>query len=103
MRSFFRKFKGMINTYRPCRLPEQQRPASKVTKDRLHTAMQTLERYKAGKARLDARLVEVEQWWKIRHWAWMQETGARADMKTSSGWLFNVIVSKHADGIHRKY
>ena len=80
-------------------VPEQQRPASKVTKERLHTAMQTLERYKAGKARLDARLVEVEQWWKIRHWEWMQETGARADMKTSSGWLFNVIISKHADGI----
>lgn len=79
--------------------PEQHKPASKVTKERLHTAMQTLERYKAGKARLDARLVEVEQWWKIRHWEWMQETGAKHDMKTSSGWLFNVIISKHADGI----
>lgn len=80
-------------------VPEQHKPASKVTKERLHTAMQTLERYKAGKARLDARLVEVEQWWKIRHWEWMQETGAKHDMKTSSGWLFNVIISKHADGI----
>ena len=79
--------------------PEVQSVAKKMTKDRVHKAMQTLEKYKAGKARLDARLVEVEQWWKIRHWEWMQETGAKGDMKTASGWLFNVIISKHADGI----
>ena len=80
-------------------VPEVQVQAPKMTKERLEKARQTLEKYKAGKARLDARLVEVEQWWKIRHWEWMQEKGARDDMKTSSGWLFNVIVSKHADGI----
>lgn len=80
-------------------VPEAAAPVSKVTKERLAKAMHTLEKYKAGKARLDSRLVEVEQWWKIRHWEWMQEKGAKDDMKTSSGWLFNVIVSKHADGI----
>ena len=80
-------------------VPKAAAPVSKMTKERLHMAMQTLEKYKGGKARLDQRLVEVEQWWKIRHWEWMQEKGAKDDMKTSSGWLFNVIVSKHADGI----
>lgn len=80
-------------------VPESAAPVSKMTKERLEKARQTLEKYKAGKSRLDSRLVEVEQWWKIRHWEWMQEKGARDDMKTSSGWLFNVIVSKHADGI----
>lgn len=80
-------------------VPEVQPVAQKMTKERVHKAMQTLEKYKAGKAKLDARLVEVEQWWKIRHWEWMQETGAKSDMKTASGWLFNVIISKHADGI----
>ena len=80
-------------------VPETAAPVSKMTKERIHGALQRLEKYKAGKAKLDARLVEVEQWWKIRHWEWMQETGAAQDMKTSSGWLFNVIISKHADGI----
>lgn len=80
-------------------VPEVQVQAPKMTKERLTRAMQTLNKYKGGKAKLDQRLVEVEQWWKIRHWEWMQEKGARDDMKTSSGWLFNVIVSKHADGI----
>ena len=80
-------------------VPEMQPAAPKMTKERLHTAMQTLEKYKGGKAKLDQRLVEVEQWWKMRHWEWMQMTGAKDDAKAKSGWLFNVIVSKHADGI----
>lgn len=80
-------------------VPENQPVVTKITDERLAKARLTLERYRAGKARLDQRLIEVEQWWKIRHWEWMQERGARDDMKTSSGWLFNVIVSKHADGI----
>lgn len=77
--------------------PEAAEP--RMTRERLAGAMQTLIRYKAGKSRLEARLVEVEQWWKMRHWEWMQEKGAKNDMKTASAWLFNVIVSKHADGV----
>lgn len=74
-------------------------PVLKMTRERVQEAYHRLMRYKSGKAHLDARLVEVEQWWKIRHWEWMQERGARNDMKTQSAWLFNVIISKHADGI----
>lgn len=74
-------------------------PVLKMTRERVQEAYHRLMRYKSGKAHLDARLVEVEQWWKIRHWEWMQERGARDDMKTQSAWLFNVIISKHADGI----
>ena len=71
----------------------------RMTRARLAEAMQTLIRYRAGKSHLESRLIEVEQWWKMRHWPWMQEQGARDDMKTASAWLFNVIVSKHADGV----
>lgn len=77
----------------------QTEPASRMTQERLDKAWDTLMRYKAGKARLESRLVEVEQWWKMRHWEWMQEKGAKDDMQTASAWLFNVIVAKHADGI----
>lgn len=85
--------------------PEEERgnafmePESNITKERLTKALQDLTDYKAGKGRLESRLVEVEQWWKMRHWEWMQEKGAKNDIKTESAWLFNVIVSKHADGI----
>ena len=80
-------------------MPEEAKPISRITQERLNKAVNTLMRYKAGKAHLDSRLIEVEQWWKIRHWEWMQEKGAKDDIKTSSAWLFNVIISKHADGI----
>lgn len=81
-------------------LEEMQRePVRKMTQERINKAWDTLMRYKSGKARLESRLVETEQWWKLRHWEWMQEKGAKADMQTASAWLFNVIVSKHADGI----
>lgn len=74
-------------------------PVYKMTEERIKKAWETLMRYKSGKTRLESRLVEVEQWWKLRHWEWMQEKGAKNDMKTASAWLFNVIISKHADGI----
>ena len=74
-------------------------PARRMTQERVRRAMDTLLKYKAGKSRLESRLVEVEQWWKLRHWEWMQEKGAKGDMQTASAWLFNVIISKHADGI----
>lgn len=77
----------------------EREPVRKMTQERINKAWDTLLRYKAGKARLESRLVEVEQWWKMRHWEWMQEKGAKNDMKTASAWLFNVIISKHADGI----
>lgn len=78
---------------------EVEEPASRMTPERVHKAYDTLNRYRSGKAHLESRLVEVEQWWKLRHWEWMQEKGASDVMRTASGWLFNVIISKHADGI----
>lgn len=77
----------------------QHEPVKRMTQERINKAYDTLLKYKAGKARLESRLIEVEQWWKIRHWEWMQEKGSPHDMQTASAWLFNVIISKHADGI----
>lgn len=72
---------------------------ARMSKERLDKAMMTLMRYKSGKSHLETRIITDEQWWKLRHWDYMQETGNPSDMRTSSAWLFNVIISKHADGI----
>ena len=80
-------------------VPVERALPKRMNKERLQKAMQDLTKYKNGKAMLESRIIEVEQWWKLRHWEWMQEQGKRDDMKTGSAWLFNVIVSKHADGI----
>lgn len=60
-------------------------------------ARETLKKYKDGKARLEQRIVNNEQWYKMRHWKELQPVGKTDDPKPASGWLFNCIMSKHAD------
>ena len=49
-----------------------------------------LQKYKTGKANLERRIIENEQWWKLRH------NDAAAPNDAVSAWLCNVIMSKHA-------
>ena len=60
----------------------------------LRKFMQTLLSYKTGKTATERRILDSENWWKLRN--------ANTDTKgfqSRSGWLHNVIVSKHADAI----
>ena len=70
-----------------------------VGKEQIAEAMQILQKYRAGKARFDRRIIECENWWKLRHWDYMTDKGNPEDDKTKSAWLFNCIMSKHADAI----
>lgn len=70
----------------------------KMTTERLQELRQIFERYKAGKDRLDKRIVEAEQWWKLRHWSQIRADG-KGDPEPSSAWLVNVILSKHSDAV----
>lgn len=58
---------------------------------------QALQAYKVGKANLERRIIDNEQWWKLRHSDGMQNTTA-ADADKSA-WLANVIMTKHADAM----
>lgn len=63
---------------------------------------QVLEKYKAGKAQTEARILASENWWKLRNSTEEQKTtniGKDGGFKSVSGWLHNVIVSKHADAM----
>ena len=55
-----------------------------------------LNRYKEGKANLERRVVDNEQWYKLRHWECMRGHG-KSQVEPTSGWLFNAIANKHAD------
>jgi len=65
----------------------------------IRKAMNTLNRYKEGKSRLENRLKESEQWWKLRHWEWMEVKGNPMNPRYPSAWLFNTLMNKHADAI----
>ena len=60
-------------------------------------AAQILQRYKAGKAALDKRLVDNELWFRMGHWKNYQNPMMEGKPQPSSGWLFNSIANKHAD------
>ena len=69
----------------------------RITRERLMEANKELKRYKAGKAKLEGRLLEDEAWWQGHAWAWMGEQGNPKDPKRPTKWLVNVILGKHAD------
>ena len=62
-------------------------------------AAQILQRYKAGKAALDKRLVDNELWFRMGHWKNYQNPMMEGKPQPSSGWLFNSIANKHADAL----
>ncbi len=61
-----------------------------------------LEKYKAGKSNTERRILASESWWKLRNTTEEQKEtniGSDGGFTSVSGWLHNVIVSKHADAM----
>lgn len=70
--------------------------------EQLKKFMQVLEKYKAGKVQTENRILASENWWKLRNTTEEQKVtniGADGGFTATSGWLHNVIVSKHADAM----
>ncbi len=63
--------------------------------------MDTLRRYKTGKVQTERRIISSENWWKLRNTSQQKADGFTKGegFTSSSGWLHNVIVSKHADAL----
>ncbi|MGN1419213.1 MAG: hypothetical protein ACI4W6_07775 [Acutalibacteraceae bacterium] len=70
-------------------------PAPVIDKKVINEATQRLLEYKKGKTSLDERIVDNEQFFKLRHWENKKKDGSD-DVKPTA-WLWNVILSKHAD------
>ena len=74
----------------------------KIGPEELRRANEILKKYKQGKAHLEQRIIDNEQFWKLRHWEQMEKEGQGgngADPQPASGWLVNCILSKHADAM----
>lgn len=77
-------------------------PGGPVDALRLQEFDKKLREYKAGKAHLEKRVVAAEQWWKLRNDTQARkefDVGWDGDFRSASGWLHNVLVSKHADAM----
>lgn len=76
--------------------------AKPIGQEQLFKFTDILKKYNGGKARTTARIQASEQWWKLRNSAEELEKtriGQDGGWVSSSGWLHNVIVAKHADAM----
>lgn len=69
-----------------------------IGKEQVQKAQLTLLRYKQGKANLERRIVENEQWYKLRHWECMRKSKTQ-EVEPTSAYLFNCIANKHAEAM----
>ena len=66
-----------------------------ITKDDIDKATEILNKYKEGKANFEKRIIDNEQWFKMRH----LDSGKSENNEFASAWLFNSIANKHADAM----
>ena len=69
-----------------------------IGREQIQEARSILQKYKAGKANLEQKIIASEQWYKLRHWECMRK-GRTEQVEPVSGWLFNSIANKHADAM----
>lgn len=68
-----------------------------IDKKAIQKAVETLKKYKDGKRKFEDRIVEEEQWWKLRHWDVIGKGEMGDRPQPTSAWMFNSIAAKHAD------
>ena len=97
--------KPQLQVVGPANSPSASDPAPAVQKigaEQLQEFTKILQEYKAGKAQTEQRIIASENWWKLRNSIEERKNSkvaGDAGFKSVSGWLHNVIVSKHADAM----
>lgn len=71
--------------------------AQVIGREQVQAATHIMQKYKEGKANLERRIIDNEQWYKLRHWECMRDK--KQDVQPTSAWLFNCIANKHADAM----
>lgn len=80
--------------------PYQRQP---ISRPEIAEAYQTLLNYKSHKANLERRLIDNQQWYKLRQWECMRNNSEAQkkgeQVEPVSAWLLNSIANKHADAM----
>jgi hypothetical protein len=104
METQYGAMQGQSGAQEPAMMTEQKAapaalPVRRVIgEEQVREAILTLKKYQDGKKKLEARIIEDENWWKLRQWRHFRG-GKQDDDKWNSAWLFNCIMGKHADAI----
>lgn len=95
---------------RPMEMPEGMAPViggeqpmmqQAIGESEIRHAMQEFQRYKAGKAQLEKRVIANENWYMMRNWdsTELGTADASKKLKTRSAWLWNAINNAHTDAM----
>ena len=76
-------------------MEQEMRPA--IGPGEISRARARLQKFRAGKQVLDRRIIENDQWWRLRHWDMIGRKGS--DPQPASAWLFNAVANKHGDAM----
>ena len=76
---------------------EQEIITPRIGAAEVRAATEILKKYKQGKAHLEQRIIDNEQFWKLRHWEQMDKGG-------SGGKLFGAITGKEiSEGLKEQF
>lgn len=71
-----------------------------ITKDIIRKEAETLAKYKKGKEKLEARIIEEEQWYKLQYWDYIRRKEKKDDdPEPVTGHIFKIVADKHADAM----
>ena len=73
-----------------------------INEESLIEAERLLMEYKKGKASVERRIIDAQQWWKMRNWEQIENrrnTKGSTIVKSATGWLWNCIIGKHAEAM----
>ena len=77
----------------------QESGAKTIGPAEISEAEAILQRYRSGKAALEKRIIENDEWFRMRYWKDHPNRMMDGKPKPASGWLFNSIANKHADAM----
>lgn len=74
--------------------------AQVIGREQVQKARLTMQKYKEGKHHLEQKVIQNEQWYKLRNWECMRKSDeAPEQVEPTSAWLFNAVANKHADAM----
>ena len=64
-----------------------------IGEEEIARAVRLLEKYREGKRNLERRIIDNEQWFKLRHWEQAGKSANPGDPEPTSAWLLNCIAN----------
>ena len=80
----------------------KNQPNPKIGTAEVLEASKIMKKYKEGKARLEAKIVANEEYWKLRQWNYIGENDSKEKkdiFQPASAWLWSCIQSRYSDAM----